>query len=559
MRKLLYVILIIATLAGCSDQNRNEELLRAESLADHDPDKALAILDSINPSQLNQHDRYMYDFLSIKASDKAYITHASDSLILSVLDRAPNYPNHSEALYYGGRVYSDLGDYPTAIKYFQSAIESLDTLHDDCDLISRIYSQTGRLLNNLRLYNEAIPYLESALSFDYKCEDTISVIYDLQLLGAINFHNGNYKVAEDIFRKSIELSKNFPEEHTAKSKMYLAGIEANLNRYDSAVSLIHDVPNQVSKITRPLALAYACEIYAHAKMYDTAYIYAKEIIDSNYKDYLNCAYNVILNTPIKNSLSPDSLSELNTAYFQAADRLFEESDNQLAITQQSHFNYKIHEHKLYEAEKKVRLYKNITVGLIIFVIILVGNIIYLLYGKEIKSFLIKITRTLISSSTKFHEKAEFSITYLHHEQEMMEEQRKSLQKELMSTINASESTTYIVPAQISCTDTYQQLLSCIENGKYIPENDELWDSLEAAVVNVFPNFINNLSTLTLTKFSKQDKIIVLLIKCGIRPSKMCAVLNKSNGAIGSRRETLCIRMFDKKLGHKTFDKVIYLI
>ncbi|MDE6336364.1 MAG: tetratricopeptide repeat protein, partial [Muribaculaceae bacterium] len=80
---------------------------------------------------------------------------------------------HPEALYYGARVYSDLGDYPTALKYFQEALDHLPSDTKDIDLKSRILSQTGRLLNTLRLYQEAIPYVESTLELDRQQNDTI--------------------------------------------------------------------------------------------------------------------------------------------------------------------------------------------------------------------------------------------------------------------------------------------------------------------------------------------------------------------------------------------------
>ena len=54
-----------------------------------------------------------YHLLTIKANDKAYITHTSDSLILSLVD----YYEHGgdpvylgEAYYYAGSTYRDLGD-----------------------------------------------------------------------------------------------------------------------------------------------------------------------------------------------------------------------------------------------------------------------------------------------------------------------------------------------------------------------------------------------------------------------------------------------------------------
>ena len=62
----------------------------------------------------------------MKIADKNYVTHTSDSLILRVIDHEESHKGdgrYAEALYYGGRVYSDLGDYPTSLKYFQQSLE----------------------------------------------------------------------------------------------------------------------------------------------------------------------------------------------------------------------------------------------------------------------------------------------------------------------------------------------------------------------------------------------------------------------------------------------------
>ena len=88
-----------------------------------------------------------YRLLCIKANDKAYILHTSDSLILPVLhyyiekDDERHLP---EAYYYAGRVYRDLGDAPQALEYFEKAAEALPE-DGGYKLKSKIYSQMGTL------------------------------------------------------------------------------------------------------------------------------------------------------------------------------------------------------------------------------------------------------------------------------------------------------------------------------------------------------------------------------------------------------------------------------
>lgn len=162
-RIVILWIALLLLLPGCSGRRHDERLDRIAGIVSDSPREALACLDSICPDSLTDTDRHYYDFLSVKAADRAYIAHRSDSLILSVIDyysRTPRDPLYPEALYYGGRVYSDMGDLPKALQYFHSALDTIPDSKELQGLRLRILSQTGRLLNSLRLYKEAIPYIQ---------------------------------------------------------------------------------------------------------------------------------------------------------------------------------------------------------------------------------------------------------------------------------------------------------------------------------------------------------------------------------------------------------------
>ena len=67
-----------------------------------------------------------YQLLTIKAKDKAYITHTSDSLIKNVVkyyEERKDRERLQETYYYAGRVYRDMGDEPQALEHLQKAIE----------------------------------------------------------------------------------------------------------------------------------------------------------------------------------------------------------------------------------------------------------------------------------------------------------------------------------------------------------------------------------------------------------------------------------------------------
>ena len=95
---------------ACS-RPHNQRLDRINELTASNPQIAMDSLEAIDKKSLSIPDRHYYDLLTIKANDKAYVTHSSDSLILDVIDYYKGGKDktlYAEALYYGGRVYSDL-------------------------------------------------------------------------------------------------------------------------------------------------------------------------------------------------------------------------------------------------------------------------------------------------------------------------------------------------------------------------------------------------------------------------------------------------------------------
>lgn len=148
MRKILYLLLCLFFLIpnnGCEKAHEDQRLSKVYDIVNENPKEAIDILDSIDPVTLSEADRHFYDFLSIKAKDKAYIWHKSDSLILDVKKwyaSNPKYGLYPEAVYYTARVYSDLGDKPTALRYFQEALDLLPEEDEDRNLRLRILSQT---------------------------------------------------------------------------------------------------------------------------------------------------------------------------------------------------------------------------------------------------------------------------------------------------------------------------------------------------------------------------------------------------------------------------------
>ena len=106
-------------------------------------------------TDLSEGERHYRDFLTIKASDKGYVKHTYDSLYLTVKDYFSSHHSREmlpEVLYYGGRVYSDMGNYPVALQYFQEVLDGMEGRQENLYLKRCVLSQTGRLLSKLGIF-----------------------------------------------------------------------------------------------------------------------------------------------------------------------------------------------------------------------------------------------------------------------------------------------------------------------------------------------------------------------------------------------------------------------
>ena len=240
----LFVILIATAFFACS-RHSSEKLEEINALCDSNPRLAMSMLDSIDYGSLHAVDRHRYDLLSIKSRDKAYVRHTSDSLILNVIDYYQSHQNLSlypEALYYGGRVYSDIGDLPTALKYFQMAI---DAIPDDTKYLrfkSIVFNQTGRLLNTLRLDSAAIIYLEKSLETEKSIRDNdYGIAFTHKLLGNSYLNTKDIVSARKHLDQAVLHSSSLSISDKTSILIDLTNILALEGKNDSALYLISRV------------------------------------------------------------------------------------------------------------------------------------------------------------------------------------------------------------------------------------------------------------------------------------------------------------------------------
>ena len=560
-------VILLLLAGGYSRSSRDPRLARIAASVSDRPEEALVSLDSIDKNSLSKPDRHYLDLLTLKARDKAYIDHESDSLVLDVIDyysSRPETPEYPEALYYGGRVYSDMGDYPSALRYYQKALGYLKKSPDTDDMECRINNQIGMLLKNLRLFDQAEPYFINVLNEKIAERDSLGIVYTMQQLGTLYMDLKLTDKADSILTRSMEYEAPIPSTVKALTRLHLAVVNQDKGNIQTALNLVRHTPDQVSPVSRDAALTSAAFIYLDAGITDTAFMYARELIRDVNSLNQKSGYRIILTTEFRNLLPPDTLAQYYEDYERILEKDFDGNRNEQTLMQQSIYNYDTHERKRIEAQKSKERMRYVVLGFMVVTVMLSFAILYLKYRNQTN--IVKLRTALdnienlkkeILSSKENHDVEKKTASYtsellISNNEETL---RERLRDSLMDLYKESGGTQ--VSASILNSEAYIKIQSLLESET--PVSGSLWDELEQSVLKVSPNFINNLRVLMQGKLSEADIHISLLIKCGFRPSEMTVLLARSNGAIISRREKLCVKILDKKLEVKVIDGIIRLL
>ena len=562
----LLSLLVVAATAGCSRTKPDAALTRVSAIVSDDPERAVAMLDSIDTGKLTDADRHLHDFLTIKALDKAYVTHESDSLILDVIDyysSRPKDPIYTESLYYGGRVYTDLGDYPTALRYYHNALDNLDVSTDTTNLSVRLNSQIGMLLEKLWLFDKAIPYLEEVLRVGMQDRDSVDIVYTLQRLGGISYECGKYDKADSILTRSLDYAVTLPESYSALSKVWLSAVKLEEGDLTMALALIRNSLPYVKPVSRDIALAQAADIYCAAGILDTAYMYAHELATNENMTNRKTGYRILTSPEFGPYLHPDTLRQYYINYKSVLEDEFNDNHNQLALLQKSKYDYSLHERDSLKVRKEKEWVERIASFFAILVVILAFAVLYIKYQN--KSNLVRLhealdnlevlQKTLKTSSQYGNENSLNEQTHEHKVENSEEELIQRMRQQLLDMSEDSDQLNFN-PAILK-SDVYSEIQALLMSEKIM--KGDVWNELERVVSVLSPDFIMNLRLLTQNKLTRVDRQTALLIKCGFRSSDMCILLGISHGAVGSRRNSLGMKILGKKTDAQTINNVIRLL
>ncbi|MDE6793075.1 MAG: hypothetical protein K2J48_08345 [Muribaculaceae bacterium] len=571
LRTFHYIIISVATLligAACGrGTSDNPELIHASHLLENEPDsisEAKQILDSMSSSSLNEGDRSLHALLSVKANDKLYIPHTSDSLILSSLKYEEKHPKrgyYPEALHYAARVYSDLGDYPTATNYHEKSLEAipLDKKYDQLRfraLYGLAWSLTAQCL-----YSSADSVAQQAIQLAIAKNDTLRQARLYELLGHIQLHQKKYSQAisslNNAEKKYVDLS--LPD--TISIITQVAYTEAELGKIDEAVDKIKRIEPFVDSISQSLYLSMASLIYLKGGERPDAIKAAKKLL--KIPDFENkiAAYRVLLDPDLEDLMDSDSSKILSREYARELALHYERRDSMQSLHQLSLYNYDLHDRNRIKAENKMMKWKS---GVVIAIIVLLIVTIVFLIRERNKSRRIILLQKDILDLTERLSQAEIDNNRIdetipteenntpQENLDSSENKGKILLSRLMPVINGEEPNPQL-EIQLASSDILKKFRDSILQNEISTDD---WLVLEKEVLKQSPRFRDNLRLLTNSSLEDAEYRIALLIRCHFRPSEIGYILNIKPGTVSKHRGNISQKIFNRNIGTRLIDRVI---
>lgn len=195
------VFVIASVFASCSVRGGYKSVLTdIDSLTEIDADSACSRLKALEKDMTGAPEdvRAYYNLLCVKADDKAYKKHKSDSVINEVVEyyESMGSEHMPEAYYYAGRVNCELGNNDKAIFFFHKALLG-DSLDITDKLKSRIYAQIGYIYLRNSLFEESKKMQELAYFYCKQIGDTLGMRYCREDINIIDSLSHIYTVSQE--------------------------------------------------------------------------------------------------------------------------------------------------------------------------------------------------------------------------------------------------------------------------------------------------------------------------------------------------------------------------
>ena len=571
---LLYIVVWVLLCSGCG-RSYPDEIVLAERIIKEKPDSALSFLNSIK-HEINKKPidiQMYYNLLLVKASDKSYELHTSDSLIKQVVlyyKEKNDYEKLITAYYYLGRVYMDMRETPRALDAFQKAVE-ISSDEQNSDILGLIYNQ----LANLYAYQDIFDVAEKMQNKAYDCfklaNDSLAIPYALRNIGRILNATERSDSAIIYYEKAYEAAV---EVGSDKHKVVIAGELASLYLKSGDYVKAGDILHIISKY--PISCRNLAQYYNNWG----DYYFQESSMDSAVSYYQkSIAYNNLYAKPH----SYWRLYEINKKagdYSQMVENLVRYSvslDSVQTIKKEETIRKLRAMYDFHRMEKENDKLRDMTnmqrswIFFILIVVLLVG-IIYFQYNlrqkirmRELKAKLTSLHKTLyeksvqcVDDNNREIERLKYLLEQSSLEKDGLEHQLLIAKKEKLVQLNnhieSEQKEHVILVASLKRTEIYAKCYSALKsNSVKLTQTD--WSELQKLVDRTYDNFAERLFVFY-PSMSKIEFNICLLIKIGLPVSAISRLVCRTPSAISMCRKQLYKKLFNKEGTPVDFDSFI---
>ena len=571
--------LCMACLFSCGDgMDREAEIAAIDSIADTDAPRALALLDSMKPRMAGatEAEWNLYSLMRVKAEDKAYIVHKTDTVMLRLLDyyeedgdkrRLP------QVYYYAGRVYADMYDNDRALPYFQKVVEMADS---SSTLYYKAQTQMGYIFLYQGMYKKGFNAFSKAYKYNKAKENKSSQAFALCGMANCLQRMNDYKQAMQYFQQALTLARE------AGDKSYEADILGQiannyyyLKQYRIAEKYARQALAGVDSTTARPIYAIAADIYNKVGKKDSAVIlynklYALDDVYAKHRASKRLGHYYLERKDMAKA----------AVFLDEYDRY---TDSIQAITQtetvakiDAVYNYNIRE------EENERLKEEITtdrfimaVAAMLVIAAILAVLAFMQYSKKKrlaermkyeneKRYL----NSLYEQSSKFISDNNSKIEALKQElaasaskNESLAAALKAKEEQLRNLNMMAEIRTKnreLAAAGLENSDIRTKIFTLLndnttsEFGKKLSTED--WQSLDKEVNSHYPEFKERISELC--KISDSEYKVCLLLKIEIKPIDISILTSKTKSAISVMRKRLYLKAFGKEETPEKWDEFI---
>lgn len=601
MKACLVFILFIGISLSLGCLRHHSYLLfmeQARSCVETVPDSALHYLSLLKDSIRREPEetQMYYHLLTIKAKDKLYIRHTSDSLINLIVKYYNEHGDKNkliEAYYYQGSVYRDLHDAPSALDAFHEVISRSKELSaadkkQSADLMARTYNQMGTLFAYQGLYDEALQANRESVNcyLAQGKEDKIS--YALRDIARMYDAKHQKDSALHYYQKAYRTALSARSPHKAYRILGELGsfYYYSLAKADSAKQMLIAALKQQPDMAN--ALLVLGDVYRGENRWDSACYYLHQAIEYGdiYKQH--SAYRHLSSIEIQKHNYPQAITYIQRAQL-LADSIKEITRTEAIAKINSLYNYQHIQKENYtlllKNEKKNAL--SWILGCISLAIVGVAVGIYFYYRKKVQATRLqtykyrKLQEEQEAMSMEAHEENIRKIKEL--EQKSAEQEREITEKETLlkaqkEELEQAKARQNLLLAQKEELEAKnKEIIASLKKQKVLQDSlrqtsiyhffhqactkadskitEEKWSELQKEVDTAYPNFSKHLYELS-PKLSVIELQICYLMKISIPPTHIAIFTNRTKAAISNARTRLAKRLLGEQNSTEKLDTFI---